>query len=390
MPPPPATVGAAAIVVLVVYLPVSSNGPPPSDFGATIDAFDESTNLLVDDIFVTASPDGGQTDSGNFDGWVDTTSNAETITAYGTITPSGPDPNQVTAVFDKWVNLQPTSTKGIIIAGADLDLKVSEKTNVYALAFYKTPPPPGFFIRNPWTGLVIDIAEARLQAGEKPPARTPLDAFTQKTEGNSNQLWTFVAASVKGWEFVYFLQNPWTGLVIEINLAGVPVIGPIPAGTPLDANTMNAPSGLDVGAPAKANQLWGFVPDPDGSGNYFISNFISPFVGNSFVIDIAEGGSGEKPPAGRLLDAHPQKTSAQGNLNQLWRFVDSSGNAVTVPPPTRPSPIITQPPPPYDKLLANHPMPHRMARDPSRPQLFWRLRSNMMRRTATGKAKRSR
>ena len=210
------------------------------------------------------------------------------------------------------------------------------------------PSVTAFFIRNPWTGLVIDIEEAGLREGEKPPARRPLDAFTQKTQGNSNQLWTFVAASVKGFEFVYFLQNPWTGLVIEINVAGVPVIGPIPAGTHLDANTMNAPSSLDVGAPANANQLWGFGPDPDGSGNYFIGNFINYFVGNSFVIDLAEGGlqGGQKPRAGTLLDAYPAKTSAQGNLNQLWAFVDPSGNPVTVPPPTRLVPPIVITPPP--------------------------------------------
>ena len=200
---------------------------------------------------------------------------------------------------------------------------------------------PSFFIRNPWTGLVIDIAEAKLR-GEKPPALTALDAFTQKTQGNSNQLWTFVPASVTGWEFVYFLQNPWTGLVIEINVTRVPAKGPIPAGTHLDANTMNAPSGLDVGAPANANQLWGFAPDPEGSGHYFIHNV---FLGG-FVIDIAEGQAGGKPTAGRVLDAYPQKTSAQGNLNQLWAFVDPSGNPVTVPPPSGPSPIITPPRPP--------------------------------------------
>jgi hypothetical protein len=133
MPPPAATVGTAPIVVLVVYLPASGGNGGPTDFGATIDAFDESTNQLVNDTFVTASPDGGQTTSGNVDGWVDTTSNTEKITASQHIMPSNLD-------FDKWQNLQPKLTQGIAIAGANLT--VSKGTNVYALAFYKSPPPP--------------------------------------------------------------------------------------------------------------------------------------------------------------------------------------------------------------------------------------------------------
>jgi hypothetical protein len=131
-PPPPAAVGTEPIVVLAVYLPISGNGPPPTDFGATIDAFDKSTNQLVSDDFVTATPDGGQTSSGNVWGWVDTTSNTEKIAAYAHITPTNAD-------FDKWVNLQsPQSTQGI--AGADLTVKQS--TDFTALAFYMTPPPP--------------------------------------------------------------------------------------------------------------------------------------------------------------------------------------------------------------------------------------------------------
>jgi hypothetical protein len=132
-------------VVLVVYLPFGGNGGhPPTDFGATIDAFDESTNQLVSDTFVTASPDGGQTSSGNVDGWVDTTSNTEIIAAFQHITPTN-------ANFDKWVNLQqPTSTQGI----AGVDLTVNKGTNASALAFYKAlaPPPP-----DPCAALQIEL-----------------------------------------------------------------------------------------------------------------------------------------------------------------------------------------------------------------------------------------
>jgi hypothetical protein len=57
------------------------------------------------------------------------------------------------------------------------------------------------------------------------------------------------------------------------------------------------------------NQLWEFIPDPSGSGYYFIKSKLS---GN--VIDIL----GADPDANAVLDAYPQKTD---NLdNQLWGF----------------------------------------------------------------------
>jgi hypothetical protein len=58
------------------------------------------------------------------------------------------------------------------------------------------------------------------------------------------------------------------------------------------------------------NQLWEFVPDPSGSGYYFIKSKLS---GN--VIDVKDAST----KSGALLDAFPQKAS--GSENQLWTCV---------------------------------------------------------------------
>src|ERR1022692_3961735 len=128
-PPPAGTVGTADVTVLVVYLPPGCGNGNGS--GATIDAFDETTGNLVDDTFVTVStngsPDNPLTNSGNVDGYVDTTSNDETITALAYITPTG-------ANFDKWriLNSGLTSPSGLAMI-----VKKGNSTN--ALAFYKRP-----------------------------------------------------------------------------------------------------------------------------------------------------------------------------------------------------------------------------------------------------------
>jgi hypothetical protein len=71
-------------------------------------------------------------------------------------------------------------------------------------------------------------------------------------------------------------------------------------------------AGLDAYTPRNSdndNQLWEFVPDPAGSGYYFIKSKLS---GN--VIDIMH--SSVQP--GMNLDAFSQKTT--GSDNQLWEF----------------------------------------------------------------------
>jgi hypothetical protein len=60
--------------------------------------------------------------------------------------------------------------------------------------------------------------------------------------------------------------------------------------------------------PPSDNQLWEFVPDPLGSGYFFIKSKL-----NGNVIDI----QGKSEASGALLDAFPQS----GTDNQLWQFV---------------------------------------------------------------------
>jgi hypothetical protein len=129
-PPGGATVGSAPIIVQVVYLPPTGVGGGSST-GASIDAFDETTGSLVDDTFVTVSPDpnGSLTTSGNVDGWVATT-NTETIAAYSHLVVSNVD-------FEKWV-----SVTGPPTPPAGLNFTAAQNTNYIVLALYKATPGP--------------------------------------------------------------------------------------------------------------------------------------------------------------------------------------------------------------------------------------------------------
>jgi Ricin-type beta-trefoil lectin domain-like len=72
---------------------------------------------------------------------------------------------------------------------------------------------------------------------------------------------------------------------------------------------------LDAFPPKKTdndNQLWEFVPDPGGSGYYFIKSKL-----DGDVIDIKKSGG-----TGALLDAFPMKKT--DNDNQLWMVVGGS------------------------------------------------------------------
>jgi hypothetical protein len=105
---------------------------------------------------------------------------------------------------------------------------------------------------------------------------------------------------------MYYLIKSKLGKFIDIADASTK------AGASLDANSqkeIKTPGGED-------NQLWEFVPDPAGSGYYFIKSKL-----NGYVIDIAEAST----KAGALLDAYPQKPKA--TENQLWQFVaDPAGS----------------------------------------------------------------
>jgi hypothetical protein len=72
----------------------------------------------------------------------------------------------------------------------------------------------------------------------------------------------------------------------------------------------------ELASPAVDSQYWEFVPDPAGSGYYFIKNKVT-----GFVIDIQD----ESTATGALLVANPQNET--GTDSQLWQFfLDPSGS----------------------------------------------------------------
>ena len=140
---PSVTVGSSPIEILVVYL--APGGPPtsPPDYGASVDALYETSNTLVNNIFVgSVSPtppnSGSQlVDEANVNGWVDTTKGPETIDALQQIVPTGGFPNQVTADFHKWVNLLSPQ-----LPPSGPNFAAAQGTSYILLALYNAPPPP--------------------------------------------------------------------------------------------------------------------------------------------------------------------------------------------------------------------------------------------------------
>jgi hypothetical protein len=100
----------------------------------------------------------------------------------------------------------------------------------------------------------------------------------------------------------YFIKSKLNGHVIDIADSSKK------SGASLDVYTQKTT--------ATDNQLWEFLPDPAGSGYYFISSKL-----NGNVIDIQD--SSKK--AGALLDAYPKKTT--GADNQLWQFISDPGGS---------------------------------------------------------------
>lgn len=197
--------------------------------------------------------------------------------------------------------------------------------------------PDSFYIQNPWTGLVIDIGEN----SQRPQPGTALRANAKQTSapGNTYQLWTFAPsneAPVKTVLNYFFLQNANSAypFVIDIEEQGN-VITKSPGG-----QTIRAGSRLDAYT-VKSGQFGDLDDNHPASSNQlwgFVQDRDSGlyFIQNwltSFVIDIEKGPSGAQPEAKAYLDAWPQKTDPQKNKNQLWQFVDPSGASVKVPPP---------------------------------------------------------
>jgi hypothetical protein len=151
--PAPGTVGTSPVLVVYVYVP-AGGVPGPGDSGAVIDAFNESTGALVDNNFVTVTPDPGGTltTEANVDGWVDTASSGYTIEAdHPNIGPYMSLPT--TALFDQWTDLLNSSPPSSLISGADLT--PSQGQTVYALAFYKDPVKTKEIVEKP---IISDFA----------------------------------------------------------------------------------------------------------------------------------------------------------------------------------------------------------------------------------------
>jgi hypothetical protein len=127
-PPPPVFVGNTPINVVVVYV-ATGGGSTGNGTGATIDEFDQTTGQLINDTFVTVTPDpdGTLAASGNVEGFV-ATMNAEEIVALPTTSPTGVD-------FVDWVKLGPPAERS-----ASPTLAVGSAQSVLALAFYQAPP----------------------------------------------------------------------------------------------------------------------------------------------------------------------------------------------------------------------------------------------------------
>jgi hypothetical protein len=148
-----------------------------------------------------------------------------------------------------------------------------------------------YFIKSKLDGNVIDIQGASTSSGAL------LDAFPKKTTGTDNQLWEFIADPAgSGY---YFIKSKLNGNVIDVQGASTK------PGTLLDAYPQKT-SGTD-------NQLWQFLADPGGSGDFFIMSKL-----NGFVIDI----QGASTTAGAGLDAYHMKAS--GTNNQLWSVVSGT------------------------------------------------------------------
>jgi len=134
-PPPSGTVGAADINVLNLYVPVGGGGTGTGS-GARIDAFDETTGKFNNDTFVSVNPETNPANTGNTYGFVDTTNQAELITALAPpkMYPSG---NPDNLLFDGW-NI--VSGSGNTVQPAP-GLNVAKGANMVAFAFYKQPKP---------------------------------------------------------------------------------------------------------------------------------------------------------------------------------------------------------------------------------------------------------
>jgi hypothetical protein len=154
--------GTSFVTYLGVYLP-HGNGHGHGAPGASIDALDITTGLLLDGLngdFVTVDdePGGGRdaslTTSGNVYGWVPTSRprgsprTGAKITAFGQLGVSGPN-------FFGWLDLLNPPANGILPSANDISFTALDNDSYYRLACYIRDPlvyGPGQHV---WPGVVI-------------------------------------------------------------------------------------------------------------------------------------------------------------------------------------------------------------------------------------------
>ena len=154
-------------------------------------------------------------------------------------------------------------------------------------------------------GSVID---SRMQTGPI----VDLQVYPANQPETDNQLWQFVA-DPRGTRFC-LLKSKRGLYVIDVKGGKASV-----RGTPLQIHVQNE-SGFDD------NQLWEFLPDPAGSGDFFIKSRLG-----DFAINVKGGSVAPRTP----LQLFPQKPPGQA-ASQLWSFRPSLANSfdpsVTVQP----------------------------------------------------------
>jgi hypothetical protein len=140
-------------------------------------------------------------------------------------------------------------------------------------------------------GNVIDIMAASAGTGAR------IDTWPRRAGRDDNQQWTFTPDPAGSGYF--FITSALDGNVIDVE----------------DATTGNG-AWLDA-VPRKTadygSQLWAFVPDPAGSGYFFITS-----AADGTVVDVA----GTSMSFGARLDAWPRKATDYDN--QLWKPLDGS------------------------------------------------------------------
>jgi hypothetical protein len=155
-------------------------------------------------------------------------------------------------------------------------------------------------------GNVIDIQENSTKPGALLDAYPPKasQSLTEPTTLAANQTWEVLPDPAGSSHFI--IQNPATGHCIDIR-----------------GNSIDRGASLDAYPSKKSdnqNQLWDFLPDPFGSGYFFIQN---PQTG--YVIEIEKGSS----KSGASLVVNPRRLF--DNNFQLWAGVEQDWLRATFP-----------------------------------------------------------